>query len=41
MIQPRLCKVPMTQRGEDAWETILASGLAGLGAMAWRRRRRG
>ena len=38
MIQPRLRKVPMTQRGGGTWETMLHSGRMGLGGVAWRRR---
>ena len=41
MIQPCLRNNPMTQRGEDSWETMLGSGLVGLGGLALRRHRRG
>ena len=41
MIQPRLRKVPMTQRGGGTWETMLGSGFVRLGGAAWRRHRRG
>jgi len=41
MIQLCLRKNPVTQRGEDSGETMLGSGLVGLGGLAWRRHRRG